>query len=43
MLKEALERLELLVASGRWHEEDETEPLTLIPFEELERHSFSLN
>jgi hypothetical protein len=43
MIKEALKRLELLVASGRWEEEDEAEPLTLMPFDELEGHSFSLN
>jgi hypothetical protein len=43
MVKEALERLELLVASGRWHGEDETESLTLMPIDELEGHSFSLN
>jgi hypothetical protein len=43
MVQEAVERLEALLASGRWDEPDEAEPLTLNPMDEPGEPRFSLN
>lgn len=43
MIRQALQRLETLLASGGWEEDEEEEPLALLPWEELDTPSFSLN
>jgi hypothetical protein len=42
MTKEALERMEVLMATGRWEAQDDAEPLSLASLDELEPR-FSLN
>ena len=43
MIQQAMQRLESLIASGSWEEDDDVEPLALLPWEELDTPSFSLN